>query len=84
MRLLERFDRACRLAHLAASTREQYGRWVAGVATGDWGESTITDRPARELIMQRMPTSLLIGGTALLLSLLIATFAYHLREPGGP
>src|SRR4051812_37553454 len=28
MRLLERMDRACRLAHLARSTREQYRRWV--------------------------------------------------------
>ena len=29
MRLLERLDRACRLAHLAASTRVQYTRWAA-------------------------------------------------------
>ncbi len=28
MKLLERLDRACRLAHLARSTREQYARWV--------------------------------------------------------
>lgn len=28
MKLLERLDRACRLAHLARSTREQYKRWV--------------------------------------------------------
>ncbi|MGB7160630.1 MAG: phage integrase N-terminal SAM-like domain-containing protein [Tepidisphaeraceae bacterium] len=28
MKLLQQLDRACRLAHLARSTREQYGRWV--------------------------------------------------------
>lgn len=28
MKLLERLDRACKLAHLARSTREQYRRWV--------------------------------------------------------
>src|SRR6476469_4482270 len=28
MKLLERLDRACRLAHFARSTREQYARWV--------------------------------------------------------
>jgi len=28
MRLLERLDRACRLAHLADSTRVQYTRWA--------------------------------------------------------
>jgi integron integrase len=28
MRLMERLDRACRLAHLARSTRLQYARWV--------------------------------------------------------
>lgn len=28
MGILERLDRACRLAHLADSTRQQYGRWA--------------------------------------------------------
>src|SRR5688500_16258462 len=28
MKLLERIDRACRMSHLAKSTREQYVRWV--------------------------------------------------------
>src|SRR5687768_8783219 len=28
MRLLDRLDRACRMAHLARSTRVQYGRWA--------------------------------------------------------
>lgn len=28
MKLLERLDRACRMVHLAKSTREQYIRWV--------------------------------------------------------
>ena len=28
MKLLQRLDRACRLAHFARSTREQYARWV--------------------------------------------------------
>lgn len=42
MKLLERLDRACRMAHLARSTRVQYGRWVEQffrfhrTANGSW------------------------------------------------
>ena len=42
MRLLERLDRACKLAHFAKSTRVQYRRWVeqflrfSRLASGRW------------------------------------------------
>jgi peptide/nickel transport system permease protein len=50
----------------------QYLKWLGGVVTGDWGIAYNTGRPVLEVIGERVPTTLLVGGTALLVSLLIA------------
>jgi peptide/nickel transport system permease protein len=62
------------LAHL----REQYGLdqpigrqlaiWLAGVARGDLGTSIEYGRSVTSLIAERLPASLLLGGTALLIN----------------
>lgn len=50
----------------------QYLNWLRGVVTGDWGVSYNTGRPVLEAIGERIPTTLLVTGLALLVSLLIA------------
>src|SRR3970040_144209 len=50
----------------------QYGRFVAGALRGDFGESLRYRRGALALVLARVPATLLLGGTALLLTLAIA------------
>ncbi|OGL10917.1 MAG: ABC transporter permease [Candidatus Rokubacteria bacterium RIFCSPLOWO2_02_FULL_72_37] len=50
----------------------QYGRFVAGALRGDFGESLRYRRDALALVLERVPATLLLGGTALLLTLAIA------------
>lgn len=47
---------------------EQYTDWLGNVAHGDWGDSLIQRRSARDMIMERLPLTLLLTGSALLLS----------------
>ena len=50
----------------------QYGRFVAGALRGDFGESLRYRCDALALVLERVPATLLLGGTALLLTLAIA------------
>jgi peptide/nickel transport system permease protein len=50
----------------------QYLRWVVAMARGVWGYSIRTGRPVTTEIAERLPASLLLGGTALALSALVA------------
>jgi len=50
----------------------QYLRWVGAMARGVWGYSIRTGRPVTTEIAERLPASLLLGGTALALSALVA------------
>jgi ABC-type dipeptide/oligopeptide/nickel transport system permease component len=38
----------------------QYGRWIAGMATGDWGHSLVFKVPIADLIIQKIKASSLI------------------------
>jgi nucleoside recognition membrane protein YjiH len=38
----------------------QYGRWVAGMLTGDWGDSLIFKKPIAELLSQKIMASSII------------------------
>ena len=49
----------------------QLATYAARVATGDFGDSYVQGRPAGEMIAERIPATLLLTTTALLLSLLI-------------
>ena len=51
---------------------EQYLSWAGNFVTGDWGTSIRSKQPARDLIMDRLPLTLLLTGSAQLLSLVIA------------
>ena len=50
----------------------RYLRWVTAMVKGDWGFSFVSRINVSTLIMQRLPTTLFVLGTAQLLGLLVA------------
>lgn len=50
----------------------QYLRWLGGVLTGDLGRSMITGDPVAQEVLLRLGNSLILAGSALVLSLLLA------------
>ncbi len=50
----------------------QYARFIGGAVRGDFGESLRYRRDALGLVVERLPATLLLAGTSLLLTLLIA------------
>jgi ABC-type dipeptide/oligopeptide/nickel transport system permease component len=50
----------------------QYGRFAAGVVTGDFGESLYYHRPVMQLVLDRLPASLELATAALLFALIVA------------
>ena len=49
----------------------QYARWMGGVLHGELGESFASRRPVGAVLLDAMPVSLLLGGTALFITFLI-------------
>ena len=56
---------------LEGSVWEQFRRYIAALARGDLGTSTRYGGPVRELLADRLPWTLLLVGTSVLLSTLI-------------
>ena len=50
----------------------QFVSWVAGVATGDLGRSYLYHAPVGELIRNRLPVTLTLGATGLVIALCLA------------
>lgn len=50
----------------------RYVRWIAAMAQGDWGFSFVSRIDVDKLILQRVPTTLFVVGTAQILALVIA------------
>src|SRR5690606_3617089 len=50
----------------------QYVRWAGKVVRLDFGESTTERRPARDAIMDRLPNTLYLMGTAWIVTILIS------------
>src|SRR5205809_1671092 len=50
----------------------RYARWVASMLRGDWGFSFVSRVDVDTLILQRLPTTLIVLGSAQLLAILIA------------
>src|SRR5881296_1209704 len=50
----------------------QYARFVGGAMRGDFGESLRYRRDAMGLVLERIPATLLLAGTSLLLTLVVA------------
>ncbi|MCC6453558.1 MAG: ABC transporter permease [Caldilineaceae bacterium] len=51
----------------------QYGKWISGILLrGDWGQSLEWRKPVRDLIWERLALTVVISGTALLVSWIVA------------
>lgn len=50
----------------------QYTKWATAYVRGDWLQSYSAKVPVRDYVMSRLPTTLMISGSAFLLSILIA------------
>jgi len=50
----------------------RYVRWLVAMLHGDWGYSFVRRLPVQQLILQRLPTTLFVLGSAYVLALLIA------------
>lgn len=50
----------------------QYLRWAGAFVRGDWGVSFNTGRPVLVVILERLPTTLLLTGLAFLVTILLA------------
>jgi peptide/nickel transport system permease protein len=46
----------------------QYARWIWNVLQGDFGESTRTNMPVRELILSKLPVTLQLGAMAFVIA----------------
>ena len=50
----------------------QYGRWIGGMVTGDWGNSLIFKKPIAELLAQKAVASSLIVVMSMMIALALA------------
>jgi peptide/nickel transport system permease protein len=50
----------------------QYGRWMGALLAGDLGESIKFRRPVNDMIVERIPNTLLLVGVSFLITLLVA------------
>jgi peptide/nickel transport system permease protein len=57
---------------LNAPVHVQYGKWIQKVVVLDFGQSTSERRPVRDSIMDRLPNTLYLMGTAWIVTILIA------------
>ena len=57
--------------HLDQPVVVQYGYWIKGVLTGDFGESLRVKVPVRELIAQKLPVTLQLASMAIVVAFLI-------------
>jgi len=67
-----------RLRHvfdLDAPVPIQYARWLGNVIRGDFGTSLATGEPVRDMIAARLPATLALMGTALLLAVVLGLAA---------
>ncbi|HEY7567389.1 MAG TPA: ABC transporter permease, partial [Gemmatimonadaceae bacterium] len=63
---------------------EQYTRWMARVARGDLGDSFLYQVPNAQAIAERLPSTMLLAGSALLVAFLVGVSlgAYCAARPG--
>lgn len=50
----------------------QYGRWLARTVQGDFGDSLFFRKPVVDLILERLPTTMILGVLAMSFALLVA------------
>ncbi|MDO4265477.1 MAG: ABC transporter permease [Eubacteriales bacterium] len=68
----EQLDAIRQEYNLDGSVVQQYLTWAGHVVKGDFGTSLYQNRPVAELIGERLPATLMLMGSALLLSLIVS------------
>jgi len=58
--------------HLDQPVLLQYGHYLSGLVTGDWGVSLVDHRPVLQRIMERVPATARLALASLLLAVLLA------------
>jgi peptide/nickel transport system permease protein len=78
-------ERWLQLRQLDGPLPAQYLSWLSRMLRGDFGNSLIYNRPVVELIMERLPATLLLTITAFILALLLALLCgtYAAMRQGG-
>lgn len=61
-----------RALHLDQPILYQYGSYLSGLISGDWGISLVDQRPVLELIAERLPATVKLAAAGLVLALLFA------------
>lgn len=64
----------------------QLSAYAVGAARGDFGTSILYGRPVRDLVLERLPATLLLGGTVLLLNFTLGIWlgVRQAITPGAP
>lgn len=64
----------------------QYLRWIGNILQADLGASLMFSRPVLDMILERLPATLLLGGAALLITILVGFSAgiISARYPNSP
>lgn len=50
----------------------QFGRWIGGLLTGDLGTSRVFHQPVADVLAERLPWTLLLAGTGIVVAALLA------------
>lgn len=64
-------ERLNRVWGLDRPLHQQYLAWLRNLLGGDWGTSFSQRQPARQVVLERVPATLLLTGSALVFSLLV-------------
>ena len=67
----EDWDRMGEVLGLDKPYYQQYGLFLKGAFQADFGESMMEARPVTEIVLERLPATLMLGGVAFALSLII-------------
>jgi peptide/nickel transport system permease protein len=68
----ETYETLRRAAGLDLPLHEQLGRYLSNAAVGDLGVSFRSGQPVAQILMERLPATISLGGAALLIALLIS------------
>ena len=62
----------------------QYVRYVLNLFRGEFGFSFLTRRPVIDEIMERLPNTVMLSGSSILLNFVIGLSLIHISEPTRP
>jgi peptide/nickel transport system permease protein len=69
----EDIERIERVMGLDRPFHIQYLNWAGGLLTGNWGTSFFAGRPVSDLVLERLPATLLLMGTSVAAAVMIGT-----------